>query len=331
MKEILLLIFILLTVDGYTCQPNDTLIPTEEIRIRDPFIVTDHATSKYYMYAQMGNRLNRSEKEKKQRGVEVYISTDLKNWTKPKPVMLLDENSWAREMVWAPEVHSYNGDYYLFVTLTASETLKNQKVPEGVENWPSFNKRGTQIFHSASLEGPFKPFDNKPHTPVDWMALDGTLWEENGIPYMIFCHEWIQIEDGSIDYVRLTDDLSGTIGKPKRLFRASEANWVADRTGKITDGCFLYRTKTDKLLMIWSSLGPKGYAIGIVESESGTLKGPWKHQKDLLFEENGGHGMIFKTFDGKLMLAFHQPNNPEGAERLKLFELNDLGNTLKLK
>jgi hypothetical protein len=28
------------------------------------------------------------------------------------------------------------------------------------------------------------------------MALDGTLWVEDGVPYMIFCHEWIQITDG---------------------------------------------------------------------------------------------------------------------------------------
>ncbi len=331
MKLILIFITIQFTANVYSQLPSDSLTPTAEIRIRDPFIVSDHATKKYYMYAQMGNRLNRTEEEKKHKGVEVYISTDMKNWEQPKPVMLLEENSWANKMVWAPEVHEYNSKYYLFVTLTSSDTLVNQDIPEGEDNWPTFHKRGTQVFFSNSLLGPFKPFCNKPHTPEDWMALDGTLWEENGIPYMIFCHEWVQIKDGSIDYVRLADDLSGTIGKPKRLFRASEANWVADRTGKITDGCFLYRTKSDKLLMIWSSLGPKGYAIGIVESESGTLKGPWKHQKDLLFEENGGHGMIFKSFNDKLLLAFHQPNNPAGEERLKLFELNDLGNTLELK
>ena len=41
--------------------------------------------------------------------------------------------------------------------------------------------------------------------------------------------------------------------------------------------------------------------------------------------------MIFKTFDNKLLLAFHQPNSPGGEERLKLFEIEDTGDTLKLK
>lgn len=49
----------------------------------------------------------------------------------------------------------------------------------------------------------------------------------------------------------------------------------------------------------------------------------------LIFEENGGHGMIFKTFEGKLMITLHQPNNGE-RERTKLYELIDNRDYLKL-
>ena len=38
--------------------------------------------------------------------------------------------------------------------------------------------------------------------------------------------------------------------------------------------------------------------------------------------------MIFKTFDGRLLLAFHQPNGPAG-KRLKLFEIEDTGESLR--
>lgn len=41
--------------------------------------------------------------------------------------------------------------------------------------------------------------------------------------------------------------------------------------------------------------------------------------------------MIFTDFNGKLRLALHQPNNPEGAERMVLFEIEEADNTLKLK
>lgn len=310
---------------------ENKLLLTEEIIIRDPYIFADSVTQNYYMYAQMDNRLGGLGDDKKPKGVEVYVSSDLKQWKQPQTVLLLPDNFWARNMVWAPEMHEYNGKYYLFVTLTLSELHKNMKKPEGQRNWPDFHKRGTHIFVADSPMGPFKGFDNKPHTPEKWMALDGTLYVENNKPYMIFCHEWVEIVDGSIDYIKLSSDLSKPVGKPHKMFNASEANWSTDKERKVTDGCFMYKTKSGKLIMIWSSFGVKGYAIGIAESESKKLKGPWIQQNELLFRQNGGHGMIFKTFEGKLFLALHQPNNPQGQERLKLFEIEDTGESLKLK
>jgi hypothetical protein len=99
----------------------------------------------------------------------------------------------------------------------------------------------------------------------------------------------------------------------------------------VTDGCFLYRTKADKLLMIWSSFKNGSYALGIAESATGKVLGPWKQQENLIFEADGGHGMIFRSFEGKLYIVLHSPNSPGGAERAKLFELEDLGHTLQLK
>ena len=40
--------------------------------------------------------------------------------------------------------------------------------------------------------------------------------------------------------------------------------------------------------------------------------------------------MIFKTFDGRLMLTLHQPNNTPN-ERMALFEVEDAGDTLRIK
>lgn len=328
--KILILFSIILFSGFITAQDlrNNKLL-TEEIRIRDPYIFAYTTTQRYYMYAQMHNRLASDSTDTK--GVEVYVSTDLKQWTKPQPVLVLTNDSWATNMVWAPEMHEYNGKYYLFVTLTSSEIHENMKKPQGENNWPTHYKRGTQVFVADSPLGPFKSFENKLHTPESWMALDGTLYVENEIPYMIFCHEWVEIIDGSINYIQLSSDLSKSVGKPHKMFNASDAKWSTGTSGKVTDGCFMYKTKSNKLLMIWSSFGTKGYAIGIAESKSGKLRGPWIQQNKLLFEENGGHGMIFKTFDGRLLLAFHQPNSPEGKERLKLFEIEDTGKTLQLK
>lgn len=310
---------------------QNKLISAEDICIRDPYIYADTITQSYYMYAQTDNRLNDGSGEKRPKGVEVYVSSDLKEWKQPQTVLVLADDFWAREMVWAPEMHEYNSKYYLFVTLTSSDLHTHKKKPEGVTDWPPFYKRGTHVFVANSPLGPFQPFDIKPHTPEDWMALDGTLYVENNTPYMVFCREWVEIVDGSIDYVQLSPDLSKPVGEPVTMFHASSADWSSSEFSKVTDGCFMYKTKADKLLMIWSSVGEQGYAIGIAESTSGKLAGPWIHQNNLLFQENGGHGMIFRTFDNKLLVAFHQPNNPSGQERLKLFEIEDTGNSLKLK
>ena len=39
--------------------------------------------------------------------------------------------------------------------------------------------------------------------------------------------------------------------------------------------------------------------------------------------------MIFKTFDGKLMMTLHEPNS--GDIRAQLFELEDTGELLRIK
>lgn len=104
------------------------------------------------------------------------------------------------------------------------------------------------------------------------MALDGTLYVEDGKPYMVFCHEWIQIEDGSIDAVPLSADLSTAAGKPLALSHATDAPWTRCRAdigelfqgrryhASITNGPWLHRTKTGRLVMRWSSYGPTRYA-----------------------------------------------------------------------
>jgi hypothetical protein len=48
--------------------------------------------------------------------------------------------------------------------------------------------------------------------------------------------------------------------------------------------------------------------MGVCRSESGHVLGPWHQLPDPISAEDGGHGMIFETFEGQLMLTFHSPN-----------------------
>ena len=302
-----------------------------QIRIRDPFVLPEAATKTYYIYSSTTQGIESVEARK---AVVVYRSQDLEHWTGPTPVFEVPENHWARELVWAPEVHRWKGKYYLFVTLTSSAALAT---PAGR---PQNLKRGTEILVADRPEGPFVPFANRAQTPEDWMSLDGTLWVEDGVPYMIFCREWIQITDGSMELVRLKDDLSAPLADPITLFHASAADWVRCRgdlgelfQGKrshayITDGPWLHRTRSGRLIMLWSSYGPAKYATGVAVSASGKIAGPWVQQPEPLWREDGGHPMLFQTFDGRLVMVIHQPNRR--VERARFFEMDDSGDTIRI-
>ena len=168
------------------------------------------------------------------------------------------------------------------------------------------------------------------------MSLDGTLYVEDGKPYMVYAHEWIQLVDGNMEAIEMSPDLTRAVGEPFYLFKASDAPWLGNRHETInsphayvTDGPELYKTRTGKLLMIWSSYDKGSYVEALAHSVSGKLAGPWK-QDGILVGGDSGHGMIFHAFDGRLMLVLHQPFDGRLA-RAKIYEIEDAGDTLKVK
>ena len=141
----------------------------------------------------------------------------------------------------------------------------------------------------------------------------------------------MQIKDGTVDFVRLKDDLSETDGEPTRLFHGSDAVWSKKSDqygGHVTDGPYLYKGKSGKLFMLWTSGGYTGYTTGIAISDSGKLAGPWRQQAEPVYAKDGGHAMLFTTFDGRLMMVLHCPNGP--AARPRIFEMEDTGETLRI-
>jgi hypothetical protein len=123
----------------------------------------------------------------------------------------------------------------------------------------------------------------------------------------------------------MANDWTTRQGESILLFKASEAPWVRAYTENkyVTDGPCLYRTKDGKLLMLWSSFRKGGdYALGLAESESGRIEGPWRQSGEPMFPDNGGHGMFFRDLSGKLRLVSHQPNQSPN-ERVKFRNLKE--------
>lgn len=268
---------------------------TKEINIRDPFVLP--YMGRYYMYGTRGPSCW-GECD----GFDVYVSEDLSEWTEPIEAFHKPEGFWADRNYWAPEVHYYKDAFYAFVSFKSADRC-----------------RGTQILISDSPTGPFRLHSEGPITPSDWECLDGTLYVDGkGQPYMVFCHEWVQVGDGEICAVKLSPDLSKAISEPELLFTASRSPWprpIRNGPNYVTDGPYLFQpsktgdNRVSPLIMLWSSLGENNDYLQIISvSDSGSISGPWRHNEDLLFKSDGGHGMIFRTFDGDLLLTLHSPN-----------------------
>lgn len=262
---------------------------TEEIRVRDPYVLVheDH----YYLYGTRSETAFTGEAY----GFDVYVSEDMENWDGPHEVFHRPEGFWSRKSYWAPEVYLYKGRFYMFATFADEK--------KGL---------GTAALVSDSPMGPFEMWSDGYITPKEWRCLDGTLHvSPDGTPYMVFCHEWKQIHDGTVCAVRLTDDLKQSAGEPWELFSASQAKPFVKKflfRNYVTDGPFLIRTPDGKLHMLWSTHAKTGYVEAIAHSDSDELTGNWKSDERLLYDHDGGHGMIFQDLQGRYWLVLHYPN-----------------------
>ena len=292
-------------------KPNNTkgdkLMKTEQINIRDPFVVFEDG--KYYMYGSRARNFGCNTN-----GFDVYISEDLENWSEPIECFTSEPYGLNRHANWAPEVHKYKGKYYMFATFTQENGL-----------------RGTYSLCSDTLTGPFVPHSKGALTPTDWECLDGTLYvDENGTPYLVFCHEHTQIIDGTICYVELTDTLDEANGEAVTLFCASSYPTVGPVQGDhyVTDGPYMYRSKTGELFMLWSSFINRKYAELVVKFKNGRLGTEFEHLAPLL-DDDGGHGMVFS--DGEqTYFTYHTPNKSL-LERPRFCILHDCGDTIHIE
>ena len=293
------------------CENEKYPINVRKIRISDPFILADQMSKKYYTYA--AGFFPWTPGGAKKEAFYALESEDLFHWSMPVKVFdAKDTGFWADRDYWAPECHVWKGKYYLISSFRAKGTY-----------------RRCQCLVSESPKGPFVPH-GQPLTPRGWHCLDGTLYTDGkGNPWLVFCHEWLQVGDGQIAAVRLAEDLTHAVSKPVILFRASDGPWTADFVGKdgaaagyVTDGPFLHRMADGSLIMLWSSFTPSGYATGYAVSQSGEIDGPWIHEARPLYFHDGAHSMLFETFEGQLMMALHCPNEP-AQKRMFLFEMEE--------
>ncbi|HTN35665.1 MAG TPA: glycoside hydrolase family 43 protein [Arachidicoccus sp.] len=296
-------------------------IPLDSIRLSDPFILADHQTNMYYMTGTGGM---------------LWKSKDLRLWDGPYRIAETDPKSWMgpHPMIWAAEIHEYKGKYYYFATFT------NRDKKIGKYRGNILVRRACHVLVGDHPDGPFKPMADTVYLPADKSTLDATFWiDSDGKPYMIYCHEWLQNYNGTVEKIELKPDLSGTRGEGTVLFRASDSPWSRELKdngqegpNKVTDGPYVFRTGTGRLGMIWTSWVCDVYTQGVAYSKSGTLNGPWIQEKLPITPPNFGHGMLFKTLNGEQLMVLHSHEAVNGRyiRVPHLFEVDLKGDKLIL-
>ena len=266
-----------------------------DIRVRDPFILRDDEI--YYMYATSGERT-----------LSYYRSKDLENWEEGKVVFEIPEDFWAYKDVWAGEVHKYKEKYYLFVSLLGKNGL-----------------RGTQIAVSDRPDGVFEPIVDRAVTPSNQSCIDGTLFVQDGNPFILYSHDWpdnyVKEKEayvGEIWCSELTEDLTSMKGDVVRLFasdevplsKAAPCNTMWDGSLKKrygSDAPFVQKLSDGTLYLTWSPYLEDHYAVLGAISKTGSVFGPWEHLDRPLFEDDGGHAMFFDDATGSKIMCIHAP------------------------
>ena len=291
-----------------------------DINIRDPFILFENG--QYYLY---GTRAK--DYGMKTGGFDVYVSSDLKCWSEPTECFDSEKYNLNAGANWAPEVHKYNGKYYMFASFTRENGLL-----------------GTFILQSDHPCGPFVPLTGRAVTPDHQSCIDGTLYVQDGKPHIIYSHDWpdCYVPEkaayvGEICAAQLSEDLTEIIGEPWVIFASDESPISKATPDHLvykgqncirygSDGPFLQTLSDGTLILTWSPYLNGNYVVLSVVSQSGTLKGPWTHMPEPLYDKDGGHPMFFGTHDGKRCMCLHAPER-RLEERVHIFVIGETNGT----
>lgn len=271
-----------------------------EIHIRDPFVIVENG--KYYLLGTTGD-----DPWGKASDLTLYVSDDLENFEKVC-VMVTDGSLDSYTNIWAPEMHRYNGKFYLIVSVFRNDL-----------------GRGSIIFASDRIDGDFKMLTGEYVTPKGWGCLDATLFVYKNKPYLCFSNEWTtpisKDGDGSLFIAELSADLTKITGEPKKIVSGKNFEFSVEigstRKGYIAEGPYMYE-ENGKIVLLWSTCIKTGYSVIKSVSENGVF-GEYKFEK-VLFDKDGGHCMVFNDLQGERKMTFHQPNVTPN-ERMQIYDI----------
>ena len=295
-------------------------VSIDTMNMRNPFISLDWDNLTYYMTGDGGF---------------LWKSKYLREWQGPFNALMLDETQWmgAAPQITAPEIHRYKKKYYYVGTFTRPDVVI------GTNGATAIPRRSCQLLQSDNLQGPYKPIETqkKPLLAPEEASRCATFtYDEYGVGYIIYSHDWVQDGVGTTQIIRLSEDCAKQVGDPYIMFDADEKGWSDDNESPspIMDGPFIFDTEEGSLGIMFATEIDGEEALCVAYSKEGCgLNGPWTVEKEPLLTGGYGQATIFKDFDGTLVLVLHKKNVINGEVRYVplLLELDNQYKRLKIK
>jgi len=297
--------------------------------VHDPVMIRQDKT--YYVFCTGG-------------GINVFSSTDLKNWKKDKPVFS-QAPRWAVDAVpgfkghiWAPDISFYKGEYYLYYSVSAFGKntscigLATNKTLDPLD--PSYK----WIDHGKVIQ-------SVPGV-TNWNAIDPNLIiDDTGTPYLSFGSFWdgIKLVKLSPDAKSIDDNIASipTIASRKTDNTLKNPPAVDDNPvdagGNAIEAPFIF--KKEKYYYLFASIDYccKGVnsTYKMIVGRSAKVTGPYIDQSGIPMSKGGGtmllqgdekwngvgHNAVV-NFDGIDYLIFHGYDaNDEGKPKLRIEKL----------
>ncbi len=296
--------------DEYTAVSNGIVSPGAfyqnplEGGAADPMIV--HHDGKYYLYSTGGKSLS------------VRVSDNLLTWGDPKTIFALSQTSWGVDRCWAPEVHEYNGKFYLFFC----------------------GRDSKQIFHGSvavcdTPDGTFKPIGDKPLLNFSYSVIDLSFFlDDDGKTYIFYSKDCSTNKIGSKKVsqsfgVEVSNDFTRLLCDPV-LISTPTLSWEKQSGNTIwNEGPVVFK-ENGKYYLLYSAnyYQSANYSVGYCTSDK-VLAEYEKPKNGCILKGNGetitgsGHCNILRLED-EIYLTYHShtvPPNTDGGRSLYIDKL----------
>ena len=123
-------------------------------------------------------------------GFDAYSSQDLKTWTCHPGALKMEDISWARACMWAPDVQEHDGKYYFFFSANDAYPVDLEHGDLTPHSEPGPQKYGgIGVAVAGRPEGPYRDWIGRPLIDQFWnraQPIDQYVFQYDGGWYMVY-------------------------------------------------------------------------------------------------------------------------------------------------